>query len=144
MKKLMMLAAVAVIAFAGSARAGWLHTNTVTVAAGQTNAVTDVWLGVPLSRDYVPELSCVSAENVSGYGTGTVVFASYDFQREISLATASGVSPGVASTVWPMRAYVPHSTTNAEPYLVRTLRVRVGQASTNATPTVYKIGVITR
>ena len=144
MKSIRIIIMAAVMVGAGAAQAGLLHTNTVTVAAGQTNGVTDVALGMPLSRDDAPELNCVSAENVSGYGTGTVVFASYDFGREIAVATASGVSPGTFSPLWPMRSYMPHSTTNAEPYLVRTLRVRVGQSSTNSTPTIYKIGVLTR
>lgn len=142
MNKLMTCAAVALIA-AQSALAS-LHTNVVAVSAGQTNGIVDITLSQPLNRDATPGISCLSVENVSGYGTGTVVFASYDFGRELTLSTAASVSPGVSSVVWPMRSYVPHSTTNAEPYLVRTLRVRVGQASTNSTPTLYRIGVITR
>jgi hypothetical protein len=138
----MTCAAIAMIA-GFNARAA-LHTNTVTVAAGQTNGITDITLSPPLIRDATAELNCLSVENVSGYGTGTVVFASYDFGREVAVSTAASISPGVSSTVWPMRTYVPNTATNAESYLVRTLRVRVGQASTNSTPTVYRIGVITR
>lgn len=147
MKKLAiitLLAATFIGAGAPQARAGWLHTNAVAVAAGQTNAVVDIPLAQPLSRNEAPALSCVSVENVSGYGTGTVTFASVDFGHEMALANVGTVSPGVSSDIWPKHAYVPHTTTNAEPYMVRLLRVRVVQQTTNSTPTVYRIGAITQ
>lgn len=147
MKKLAiitLIAATIVGAGAQAAYAGYLHTNTVTVAAGQTNAVSDIPLAQPLSRNEAPDLSAVSVENISGYGTGTVTFASVDFGHETVLATASTISPGVYSDIWPKHAYVPHTTTNTEPYMVRMLRVRVVQQTTNSTPTVYRIGAITR
>lgn len=145
MKKMMLLAAALTCAAAMPVRAAWIYDGTVTVAAGETNGVGELTLkcGTP-SEASAGEVGIVAVANVSGYGTGTVVFVACDFGVEYAIATTNGIVPGAKAALWPKRLYVAGSATNAEPYTARRLLVRVTQASTNSTPTVYNVGASAR
>ena len=144
-KMMLILAALAICLAAPVLKAGWLYDGTLTVAAGATNAVADITLkgGSPVDTFTAP-LDFVTVDNASGSGTGTVSWAAVVMGQEYTLASTNGIAPGAKAALWPRRTYAAGSATNAETWLTRTLRVRVTQASTNSTPTVYTLGAGTR
>jgi hypothetical protein len=123
--------------------AGTLIEGSVTVAAGETNAYGDITLNLSASRE-APEIDRLSVANASGGGTGTVSFVALDAGVSVSVASTNSVAPGASAVIWPKRQYTVGSTTNAERYAARTLRVNVAQSVTNSADTVYNIGALVR
>jgi hypothetical protein len=148
MKRLMLIAALAALGVQ-AARAGWLYEDTLTVQPGATNAVTDITLrGGSIAATWTSPLDFVAVANAAGSGTGNVSWTEVVLGEEYAIASTNGIAPGAKAALWPRRQYTLNAATNdaayAETYHMRTLRVRVWQASTNSTPTVYNLGAGTR
>lgn len=146
MKILMLIAALALLgsAAAPSARAGRLAEGTVTVAAGETNAVETFTLNASASSEAF-EIDRLTVANASGGGTGTVSFAAYDAGVSVAVASTNSVAPGASAVLWPRREwYTAGSVTNAERYAARSLRVSVSQSVTSSVDTVYNVGALVR
>ena len=149
-KTLLILAclALAAILAAPAARAeGLLVEGSVTVAAGATTASGDVTLNLSASRE-AGEIDHLTVVNASGGGTGTVSFAAYDAGVSVALASTNSLIPAATAALWPKRVWTYSAgggtATNAEPYLVRTLRVSVTLSGTNSLATVFNVGALVR
>jgi hypothetical protein len=165
MKKLFTLFGVALVAASVFSADRW--TNTVTIAAGSTNAVStfDIYKG---AGDLCPEIDSVLVTVASGNGTGTVSFATLDLGVETTSAPSGALVSGGSyrtnpfALVTSMYTYptmlvtgtnnvaVGYTQTNylavAKPYLARQIRMRIAQGTETAiaNDTVYKAVVITK
>lgn len=155
-----MLATIALASFAMIAvvtQAGGYYERTVTVAAGATSAGD--WIDLSTTTIGCQAIDHAVVYHPSGAGSGTVYFASYDFGVTSNLFNSGVVIPLALRAVEPKRAYVTQKVeyvvtgnvavatcstyTNAEPHMLRLMRVNVTQVAQPAAD-VYKIGVYTR
>lgn len=163
MKKFITMIGVALLA--ASVFAANRYTNTVTIAAGSTNAVATFDIFEPGGS--CGEIDTVIATVASGNGTGTVAFAAYDLGVATTIATSGALTSGSGYRANPMALTTTAYTyptmivtgeaaiatgyvqTNyaavAKSYISRQVRVNISQGTKGvANATVYKTVVITR
>lgn len=143
--------------FTGVAQAGGYYTKTLTVAAGATNKID--WIDLNTTTIGCQAIDRVVVTHPTGAGTGTVYFASYDFEVASTLFNSGALIPAAIVNPHPKYEFatakvesvvtseVPYTVasaiTNAEPYMVRQLRLNVIQVA-QPTADTYNVGVFTK
>lgn len=145
-----MTALVAVLMLAMTVSAGPLGGTmykevTIRVPAGatSTNALEIVPLYVGGMDDY-QEIDRVVAYNVSGNGTGTVTFVTYDLDAvRTTLAAYGSLYAGQSGGATLRYQYIGGGQTNNLQYAARKLLINVSQIGVT-NETVYKAGIFTK